>query len=81
MRVLPNLIRLIRALGDPRVPAWIKILPFLAIIYVLSPLDFLPDPIIILGWIDDITIALVLVGKAIQGLDQYQGKALLQRKA
>ncbi|MCC6687351.1 MAG: DUF1232 domain-containing protein [Fimbriimonadaceae bacterium] len=78
---MSNLIRLIRALGDPRVPAWIKILPFLALIYVLSPLDFLPDPIIILGWIDDITIALVLVGKAIQGLGQYQSKALQQRKA
>ncbi|MCC7103366.1 MAG: DUF1232 domain-containing protein [Fimbriimonadaceae bacterium] len=81
MRVLPNLTRLIRALGDPRVPVWIKILPFLTLIYVLSPLDFLPDPIIILGWIDDITIAFVLVGKAIQGLDQHQSRALLQRKA
>ena len=33
----------------------------LAIIYVLSPIDFLPDIIPILGWIDDL-FALGFVG-------------------
>jgi uncharacterized membrane protein YkvA (DUF1232 family) len=46
-----------RLLRDPRIPAWPKwIVPALAIIYVLSPIDALPDVIPILGWTDDMGI-------------------------
>jgi uncharacterized membrane protein YkvA (DUF1232 family) len=51
-----------RLLRDPRIPAWPKwIVPALALIYVLSPIDALPDVIPILGWTDDMgVIALTL---------------------
>ncbi|MBZ0291844.1 MAG: DUF1232 domain-containing protein [Anaerolineae bacterium] len=45
-----------RLLRDPRVPIWTKIFPFLGLIYVISPLDFIPDVIIGLGQLDDLGI-------------------------
>ena len=44
---------------DQRVSNWIKaILPF-SILYVISPLDFLPDVILGLGQLDDLGIVLL----------------------
>ncbi|MEP6988190.1 MAG: DUF1232 domain-containing protein [Chloroflexota bacterium] len=45
-------------LRDPRVPLWAKVIPVIGIIYVLSPLDFIPDVIIGLGQLDDLAIVL-----------------------
>lgn len=42
---------------DRRVGVMIKLLPILAIIYVLSPLDLLPDIIPVVGWVDDLIVA------------------------
>ena len=43
---------------DRRVGIKIKLLPILAIIYVLSPLDLLPDIIPVVGWVDDLILSL-----------------------
>ncbi len=52
-----------RLLKDPRVPLPIKlIIPSVVGIYVLSPIDLLPDVIPVLGQIDD--IAVILAGVA-----------------
>ena len=52
-------IRLIwKLLTDSRVPFWIRIALPLALIYVISPIDILPDFIPIMGRVDDI-IAIV----------------------
>jgi uncharacterized membrane protein YkvA (DUF1232 family) len=55
-----------RLLRDPRVPSWPKLLvPAITIIYVLSPVDAIPDFIPILGQLDDvgvIALALAMVG-------------------
>ncbi|MDX2137832.1 MAG: DUF1232 domain-containing protein [Chloroflexota bacterium] len=45
-----------RLLRDPAVPLWTKGIPFAAILYVLSPIDILPDFIPVIGQIDDIAI-------------------------
>jgi uncharacterized membrane protein YkvA (DUF1232 family) len=45
-------------LRDPRVPLWAKAIPFLALGYVLSPIDLIPDLIIGLGQLDDLGIIL-----------------------
>lgn len=47
-----------RLFKDPRVPVWQKAIPVLIIAYVLSPLDLIPDLIVGLGQLDDITIVL-----------------------
>jgi len=49
-----------RLFRDGRVPIWLKTIPFLALAYVLFPLDFLPDAVLGLGQLDD--LALLLLG-------------------
>jgi len=57
LRAFIDQIRLTFALlRDRRVPIWAKAIPILAIAYVLSPLDFIPDVIIGLGQLDDLAI-------------------------
>lgn len=48
-------------LRDPRAPLAAKGAAILAVLYVLSPVDFVPDVIPILGWLDDGVIALLLL--------------------
>ena len=43
---------------DDRVPILYKLIPIAAIAYVLSPIDFIPDVVPILGQLDDVGIFL-----------------------
>jgi uncharacterized membrane protein YkvA (DUF1232 family) len=53
--MLPNLVKLLgRLLKDPRVPRRSKILLGASLAYVLSPIDFLPEFIPVVGLLDDI---------------------------
>ena len=55
-------------IGDiPISKSWNIIIPFLSLLYVISPIDFIPDFIPIIGWVDD----LVVLG--IAGLTLFQG--------
>jgi uncharacterized membrane protein YkvA (DUF1232 family) len=47
-----------RLLLDQRIELWKKGIPLLAILYVLSPFDLIPDFIIGLGQLDDLGILL-----------------------
>ncbi len=55
---IPNLISLyFRLLADKRIPILVRILPILATIYVISPIDILPGIVVpFLGWMEDIVI-------------------------
>jgi uncharacterized membrane protein YkvA (DUF1232 family) len=46
-------------LRDPEVPFYLKLLPFTAVIYLLWPIDLLPDVLLGLGQLDDLTALLV----------------------
>lgn len=46
-------------LRDPEVPFYLKLLPFTAVIYLLWPIDLLPDLAPVLGQLDDVTALLV----------------------
>lgn len=53
--LIPNFLKLLgRLFRDPRVPTAEKALVVGAIVYVVSPLDFLPDVIPFVGQVDDI---------------------------
>lgn len=45
-----------RLIRDPRVPLWAKGIPLLAVVYILSPIDVIPDVLIVLGQLDDLGI-------------------------
>ena len=60
LRTLVSHVRLtVRLLREPRVPRLIKALPVLAALYVISPLDFVPDVFPVLGQLDDLGVILV----------------------
>jgi len=48
-----------RLLRDPSVPAWSKLIPIGTVLYLLFPLDFIPDVIPGLGQLDDLTLILL----------------------
>lgn len=59
LRAIVDQIRLTwQLIRDPRVPLWAKAIPFLGVLYVLSPVDIIPDVFIGLGQLDDLAIVL-----------------------
>ena len=48
-------------LRDVRTPASAKLATIAAVLYVISPIDFVPDFIPILGWLDDGLVAILLL--------------------
>jgi uncharacterized membrane protein YkvA (DUF1232 family) len=53
-------IRLVwRLLTDSDVPIWVKIIPPLALLYTISPVDLIPDPVLGLGQLDDLAVILI----------------------
>lgn len=48
--------RLWFALRHPAAPAWLKVGTALLVLYLLSPVDLLPDAIPLLGIVDDLII-------------------------
>jgi uncharacterized membrane protein YkvA (DUF1232 family) len=73
-----------RLMKDGRVPGWVKVIPFAALIYFLSPIDLIPDWAIPgLGEVDDIVVILLALkmfvdfspdGVVAEHLDALMGK-------
>jgi uncharacterized membrane protein YkvA (DUF1232 family) len=55
-----------RLVADPRVPLFPKLILLVAAIYVISPVDLIPDLILGLGQLDDIGVAMLAIGVFIQ---------------
>ena len=45
-------------------PTHVKALLVLAVLYLISPIDFIPDAIPILGWLDDVGVVAALLTAA-----------------
>lgn len=49
-----------RLLRDGRVPGWVKVIPAIGLVYLLSPIDLIPDFVLPgLGQMDDIAVVLL----------------------
>lgn len=74
LRALPDIARLVgRLAGDPLLPAPAKIALAAAVIYLVSPVDLLPDFIPVLGYLDD----LLLVAVILDGILNYVDRRLI----
>ena len=61
LRHLPQFARLYwRLFRDPRVSVWPKALLAVGVLYVLSPLDLIPDYLPVIGEVDDLVVLIVL---------------------
>jgi uncharacterized membrane protein YkvA (DUF1232 family) len=63
-----RMISLFFALKDPATPLLAKCVTIFAILYLLSPIDLIPDFIPVAGWIDDILIVPMLLSLAERSL-------------
>jgi uncharacterized membrane protein YkvA (DUF1232 family) len=62
LRALPDIVRTIGGLAlDPVLPKAAKIALGAAVLYLVSPIDLIPDFIPGLGFIDDVFVAAILV--------------------
>ena len=60
LRQLPHFVQLYwRLLRDGRVSVWPKALLLLSFLYVLSPVDIIPDVIPFVGEVDDLVVLIV----------------------
>ena len=53
-------------MGDDRVPIYVKLIPILLLLYLTSPIDLVPDFIPVLGYMDDVVIALLALALIIR---------------
>lgn len=65
-KIKENIPAVFIALKDNRTPVIAKILAAITVIYVLSPIDFIPDFIPVLGYLDDLILILLLVSLIIK---------------
>jgi uncharacterized membrane protein YkvA (DUF1232 family) len=64
IRELPNLFKLVfRLMRDPRVPRIDKALFGAVAVYMLTPVDLIPDFLGVLGWVDDLYLLGLALGR------------------
>jgi len=62
LMLIPNFLKLLyRLFADPRVPLAEKVLLVGTIVYVVSPLDFIPDVFPFIGQVDDLYLVALVV--------------------
>ena len=74
LQALPDLARtIVRLAADPILPAATKVVLAAAVLYLLSPIDLIPDFIPVLGYFDDLFVAAIVV----DGMLSYVNRALV----
>lgn len=66
-------------LKDPATPFYARLPALLALIYLLSPIDLIPDFIPLAGWLDDLIIVPVLLAVSIRLFPPQVREASLQK--
>ncbi|HBH03639.1 MAG: hypothetical protein A2W08_03575 [Candidatus Rokubacteria bacterium RBG_16_73_20] len=71
LRALPAIVRTVAGLAlDPALPRAAKIALAAAVVYLASPLDLVPDFIPLLGYLDDLLLAALLVDGLLNWVDR-----------
>ena len=61
---------LVRLVRDPVLPRPLKFVLAAAIVYILSPLDLVPDLVPLIGYVDDVLIGAVIVDGVLSQVDR-----------
>ena len=59
------------ALKNPDTPKFMKFLGFVVLLYVLSPIDLIPDFIPILGYLDELILVTLMVSVCLYFIPQF----------
>jgi uncharacterized membrane protein YkvA (DUF1232 family) len=71
LRALPDVVRLIGRLAtDPVLPRGAKIALAAAVVYLMSPIDLIPDFIPVVGYLDDALLAAVVLDGVLNFVDR-----------
>lgn len=69
--LVPNIVTLlIRLIADPRVSTRRKVLVGAVVVYVMAPIDVIPDFVIGLGHLDDLVLLSLAVDHLLRGVDE-----------
>ena len=58
-RLVSDLILVIRLMFDRRVSTTAKLIPLILVLYIISPIDLIPDMFVPLGIVDDLTLFVI----------------------
>jgi uncharacterized membrane protein YkvA (DUF1232 family) len=61
---------LARLVRDPALPRPVKIALAAAVVYLASPIDLVPDFIPLLGWVDDLLLAAIVLDGVLNYVDR-----------
>lgn len=71
LRALPDVVRLVsRLVADPVLPRGAKIALAAAVVYLMSPVDLLPDFVPFVGYLDDVLVAAVVLDGILNFVDR-----------
>jgi uncharacterized membrane protein YkvA (DUF1232 family) len=71
LKALPDLVRLIaRLVGDPTLPRAAKVALAAAMVYLASPIDLIPDFVPVLGYLDDLLLASLVIDGILNWVDR-----------
>jgi uncharacterized membrane protein YkvA (DUF1232 family) len=71
LRSLPDVLRLVtRLASDPVLPRAAKIALAAAAVYLLSPIDLIPDFVPFVGYVDDLLLAAVVLDGVLNWVDR-----------
>ncbi len=65
-RLKTELHALYLAYGDPRVPTHARVFTIIVVAYAFSPIDLIPDPIPVLGYLDDLVLVPLGIALAVR---------------
>src|SRR5436309_15411963 len=71
LRALPSIVRTLTGLAvDPVLPKAAKIALGAAVLYLVSPVDLIPDFVPVLGYLDDVFVAAILIDGMLNFVDR-----------